>query len=266
MKRPSPAETSPVCQRTSKRSTLRVTTMPLQRPRRRPMLATIISGVPAALSMHLCISSLLEQMWLLAQRQVLCLGLSCMMKRDPCYERRIEDERFILRSQSCRDLSGQRSPLHDPSTGEILRLYDHYRELRTHTPWRVPELSGYTPPRCHDVNAPEQSGRYALFAMLIFRPWRNTRAALSLWSGLTTCRGISTDEIWAALAAEYISWRDRLQSEYAAACEGGEVPQYNTADWWRLLTYEKLRNFELTSLLKTYVERAGPLDASGKPI
>ena len=116
------------------------------------------------------------------------------------------------------------------------------------------------------MNAPEQSGRYALFAMLLFRPWRNTRAALSLWSGLTTCRGISTDEIWAALAAEYISWRDRLQSEYAAACEGGEVPQYNTADWWRLLTYEKLRNFELTSLPKTCIERAGPLDASGKPM
>lgn len=114
-------------------------------------------------------------------------------RRHPCYERRMEDDRFVLRSQSCREPDGQRSPLHHPRTGEVLRLYDHYRQLRTHTPWRVPELVGYVPPRCHDLNCPEQCGRYALFAMLLFRPWRNTRAALSVWSGLATCRGLMID-------------------------------------------------------------------------
>lgn len=83
---------------------------------------------------------------------------------------------------------------------------------------------------------------------------------------LIVCRGLTTDEIWAALAAEYESWRDRLCVEFAAVGEGTKMPQYNTANWWRLLTYEKLRNFELTTLPKTYIERTGPLDASGKPV
>eukprot|EP00973_Karenia_brevis_P034518 4761293-Karenia_brevis.AAC.1 len=53
------------------------------------------------------------------------------------------------------------------------RYYNHYRILRTHKPWRVPILYGKMPRKPDDRSTAEERGRYAIFMMLMFRPWRS---------------------------------------------------------------------------------------------
>ena len=190
-------------------------------------------------------------------------------RRHPCYERRACDDRYIVHSAMVRNADGGFVALLDPDTQEILRTYDHYRQLRCDRAWRVPELGGYMPHKPSEDGpdaTPEVRGRYALFVMLLFRPWRNTRVAVGQWSGIQTNQGINADDIWLSLHGEYTRWRQTLQQRATDVLQGPGPPRYNTQAWWDALVYEKLRNFELTTIPKSYNTRRRPTDAAGNPL
>lgn len=188
------------------------------------------------------------------------------LRRHPCYERRLRDDRFVVRSKNVREDTGSMAPLRDPGTGLLLRDYDHYRKLRLDKPWRLPQLSGYFPHRPTNTEDCEALGRYALYVMLLFRPWRNTRAALAKWSGITTRQGATTDNVWGTLHGEYIRWQQELRTKASAGLALVDPPPFNSELWWCVLTYQKLRNFELVAIPKTYTARKRPADAEGNPL
>ena len=192
------------------------------------------------------------------------LDESGTLRRHPCYERRSTDDRYLQRSSTVKDTGGSYAILLlDPETKQPLRYYDHYRQLRLRKPWRVPELLGYIPRKPSDEDGAEMRGRYGLFVMMLFRPWRNTREALARWSGLTTATGVSVTDVWHALGIEFDRWRDALCEAAAQGMQLTEPPPYNSSAWWDALTYDKVRNFELTAIPKSSGSRRRPTDAAG---
>ena len=191
---------------------------------------------------------------------------SGQLRDHPCYERRLRDDRFVLRSKRVRGVDGVFAILRDPDTGEPLRRHDHYRRLRVDKPWRVPELQGYMPQKPAAGDSPERRGRYALYVMLLFRPWRSTRVALATWTGFNSSAGVCEDDIWKSIDDEHSRWRLALSRSAAEARASSEEPLYNSPAWWAILTYEKLRNMELTALPKSATARRRPTDASGNAL
>eukprot|EP00435_Cladocopium_sp_Y103_P008727 s3817_g2.t1 len=194
------------------------------------------------------------------------LDESGALRRHPCYERRSTDDRYLQRSGTVKDTGGTYAVLLDPETKQPLRYYDHYRQLRLRKPWRVPELLGYIPRKASNEDGAEIHGRYGLFVMMLFRPWRNTREALARWSGLTTAAGISVTDVWHALSIEFERWRDALRESALQAMHLTAPPAYNSPAWWDALTYDKVRNFELTAIPKSSGSRRRPTDAAGNPL
>ena len=166
------------------------------------------------------------------------------MATHPCYLRRSTDPRFLCTmSQKYRG-----TPLTDPFTEEPLRKYDHYRRFHTDTPWRLPQIFGgptQTPTEGGDAL---EKGEYALAAMLIFRPWRHTGAAVLAWSSpfLSCIETATSDDLWVALHDAFVAWRAELREAWVIAAHSTTHVHPGTPQWWQCLTYEKLRNYELT--------------------
>ena len=89
----------------------------------------------------------------------------------PCY-RNGDDTRLCWRSKTIKTATGASCVLHDEE-GNIASSADHYVEIRTQEPWRVPLIYGRFPKRPQPDSEPSARGEYALFAMLLFRPWRS---------------------------------------------------------------------------------------------
>ena len=179
----------------------------------------------------------------------------------PCIERRRCDPRF----QKIGRVSGTWTPLFDPHSGEPLRTADHYRELETTRPWRIPELFGYMPPAPAETSPVEDKGRFALFTMLLFRPWRNPALALVRWVSptLEQSRLTSPCVIWEALYTSYMHWRGHLQATWLEQRGANVAPASQL--FWDILTYHKVRNFELVAKRKHAGVYKVPLDPTGAP-
>ena len=151
---------------------------------------------------------------------------------------------------------------------EILRTYDHYRQLRCDRAWRVPELGGYMPHKPSedgpDANPEVRvcSVRDAPLPALA----QHACCSIGQWSGIQTNQGINAEDIWLSLHGEYTRWRQTLQQCATDVLQGSGPPRYNTQAWWDALVYEKLRNFELTTIPKSYNTRRRPTDAAGNPL
>ncbi|MCS5701309.1 MAG: hypothetical protein NZ847_01555, partial [Acidobacteria bacterium] len=60
-------------------------------------------------------------------------------------------------------------------------LYDHYRVLRLTTPWRLPVLFGRMPPNPQSDSTAHDKARYAMFMMMMLRPWRSPERDFGQW-------------------------------------------------------------------------------------
>ena len=133
--------------------------------------------------------------------------------------------------------------------------YDHYREARLEVPWRVPVLHGKLPSCPQADSTAEQRGKYALFLMLLFRPWRDKGTALQSWlqDHLPVLRGTdahTSDAVWLAIYAEYMRWRRddlslRAQPFFRRDGIARAEPTYDTEEWWACAIYSRLNNMEL---------------------
>ena len=63
-------------------------------------------------------------------------------------------------------------PLQDEARGGALLQFEYYVRLRVDKAWRVPVLYGRLPTKPDDLSPSEDKGAYALFVMLLLRPWR----------------------------------------------------------------------------------------------
>ena len=132
----------------------------------------------------------------------------------PCFRGRQDPQLFVL-SRHIRDpASGKMRQLE--SQGKKLSKADHYREIRFFEPWRVPLLLGRFPTTPHAESLPRDRGLYALFVMMLLRPWRCFDAALVEWIGdAHTFRTSAEDDVWEALYDSYTRWRDMLSARAA---------------------------------------------------
>ena len=106
-----------------------------------------------------------------------CDADGAVIGRHPCYAHRENDQRSWVKSRTLRDESGSLVPLR----GKDLRVYDHYRMLRLTTPWRLPVLFGKMPPNPQSDSTAHDKARYAMFMMLMLRPWRSPERDFCQW-------------------------------------------------------------------------------------
>lgn len=178
----------------------------------------------------------------------------------PAIIRRSADPRFMAFSASCR----QRHLL-DPRTNQPFSKCDHYRLLHLDKPWRLPQILGApTQKPAADASAQEK-GEYALAAMLLFRPWRHTGAAVRAWTDphLPSDRVPTPAETWQALHTSFLAWRHSLRQTWAVIRTA--PPQPGTTEWWEYFTYEKLRNYELTKAHVDHTVFKRPQNAEPSP-
>ena len=90
----------------------------------------------------------------------------------PCY-RCFCDDRLIHRSKSLEDESGRKVPLRHSTDDTIIYTPDHYRVVRTETVWKIPVLLGKAPFLPKEDDSAETKGKYALYVMMLLRPWRS---------------------------------------------------------------------------------------------
>ena len=105
--------------------------------------------------------------------------------------------------------------------------------------------------------------------MMMYRPWRDLEETVAHWAR----RAWDTkqcDDIWDALFAEFLHWRDTLLTEaapyYDAALSTPPTPQYNTLEWWTCLTYPKVLNMELALGRKRSSQYSSPQSIDGIPV
>jgi hypothetical protein len=158
-------------------------------------------------------------------------------------------------------------PLRDAS-GVVLLRADHYRQIRTDEPWRVPVLLGALPTTPHSESTAEEKGKYALFIMMLFRPWRSVYGALTDWMGSPgLLRRRAQADVWLALYDAYTTWSQWLTSATTCYCTppGKPTPAFNTADWWACMSARCVDNLSIV-LSRRMEHTKPPTTIDGLPV
>ena len=212
------------------------------------------------------------------QRHVRLSDGDRLSRRDhPCY-RDGQDPNLWWYSKTCTDLNGKKLPL-DDHDGVRASSADHYRQIRLREPWRVPQIFGHIPQLPTADSTSEARGDYALFAMVLFRPWRAPGAALQAWLGPPK-RAHAGDgcsaRIGDALYEEFCRWRQSLRDdvdEYRTSTSASEQPsppypnrQEPGTAWWSAMTLARLDNLELLCAKRTPDSTKPPTTLDGLPL
>ena len=93
----------------------------------------------------------------------------------------------------------------------------------------------------------EEKGRFALFMMLLFKPWRGYEEVDFLDRVLNRGAMRRTEsEMWDLLSEAYTSWRARMKVVATEVRRGqGEKPAFDTPEWWDAVSYPCVRDLEL---------------------
>eukprot|EP00973_Karenia_brevis_P030581 4217739-Karenia_brevis.AAC.1 len=129
-------------------------------------------------------------------------------RRHPCYKQSLQNPSLCVRSRLVKDKRGVGAALPRSDGDGCWYDYNHYRVLRTHRPWRVPILYGRMPRKPDDKSNAEDRGRYAVFMMLMFRPWRSVQEVRK-WAGASIGSGV-IEWVWEALFLEFLRWRREI--------------------------------------------------------
>ena len=196
------------------------------------------------------------------------------VKRHPCYEGRRGHPSYVVRSRKIK-VKGRGQPLLDPLTGKEILRYDHFRELLLDRAWRVPVLLGKLPQSPATDASAEQKGTYAMFMMLLFRPWRSPSSAVAAWLlSQQICprdQAQNADVVWSAMYAEFLRWRQddihRIAEPYFQRTgQSLATPAYDSESWWACMIYLRLSNLELVTSRKKSVKHSSPTEIFGVPV
>ena len=157
------------------------------------------------------------------------------------------------------------------SNGRIIRLYEYYATLRTQDAWRVPLLLGKLPARPSEEATSEERGHYALFIMLLFRPWRGYHCADFLSNLLVGHSSPLLDAVaWDLVWNDFKKWREDdidavAKTYFDRSLPVSDPPAFDTREWWSCLISTRLRNLELASHHRGAAFTAAPSDFSVIP-
>lgn len=171
----------------------------------------------------------------LKRRVILDTGDGVLRGDHPCYRSGL-DSRLVVRSKVIEDAGGDRAALLNHDGTPKLRA-DHYVRVLTQEPWYVPVVFAQYTQTPKDDAPIEQKGRYALNAMILFRPWRDPLRALSDWiSEPDRYVGVPADRIWGCLHESFLDWSDHLQTLAAPHVSRNKdiwqpAPRYDTEVW-----------------------------------
>jgi hypothetical protein len=128
-------------------------------------------------------------------------------------------------------------------------LPDHFRQLRLHKAWSIPQFAGAMPHTPDVDSPPEEKAKWALFTMFLFRPWRRPLADARAWCKLDGC-DLDVDAGYAAIWTEYERWMQEDIEAVAAPCYSGnlvpsEWPKFSNTDpkWWPCMVSPRLRQW-----------------------
>ena len=120
-----------------------------------------------------------------------------------------------------------------------------------HEPWKVPVLHGRLPaPPKADSDA-ETKGTYALFCMVLLRPWRDIFLAIQSWIGAPSqFRNHSRDCMWIALYDAYVKWRSELFTSAAPYFSGDSrtwlpAPSFCSDHWWVCVVHRIVESMDM---------------------
>ena len=166
----------------------------------------------------------------------------------PCY-RNGEDPALYVRSKLIKE--GTRFiPLRDQN-GQIVLRADHYREICLREPWKVPLLFGNLPAPPKDSSDEIAKGKYALFAMMLLRPWRDLFLAIQSWIGPPRPHQTSSPKaIWMAVYDAYVVWRNQLEKSVAPYFSREKnswlpAPRYDAPEWWDCRVHQIVENMDM---------------------
>ena len=167
-----------------------------------------------------------------------------------------------------------------------LREYPYVLSLRTHKAWRCPELIGRIPSRIHDTSTSREKGEFALFVMLLLRPYRYFETEILEEARRNILKGSlsDADAHWMALYESYLKWRSDVEAvarplwskgcssalapgpPILAADSESSSPPSSTSTWWACAIYAKLRNFDLVVAKHTARSSSVPTTVYGLPV
>ena len=160
----------------------------------------------------------------------------------------------------------------DSDTGDVLRHYPYFIRLRTESAWRVPLLFGRLPRKPEDGSSSEEKGRYGLFMMLLFRPWRGPNEVDFVVATLRRgSRRLTEADAWERIYGEYFSWRetevDGRASRYLPGVSDPPIdkPKFDSPEWWACMTRRRLRHLELVLSKYNRLGDEKPLDLDMLP-
>ena len=100
-------------------------------------------------------------------------------------------------------------------------------------------------------NSFEEKGAYALFSMLLLRPWRCPYLAIKSWIGdPKSFRGIMQENVWLALYDAYSKWREQLKITTAPFFSRNPnnwmpAPPFGTELWWNCRVHTIVENMDM---------------------
>jgi hypothetical protein len=167
-----------------------------------------------------------------------------------------------------------------------LRAYAYFLSLRTHKAWRCPELIGRIPSRIHDASTSREKGEFALFVMLLLRPYRSFETEILDEARKRIPKGSlsDADAHWMALYESYLTWRSDIEAvakplwtkgcsaalapgpPMLVAASDSSGPSSSTSTWWACAIYAKLRNFDLVVAKHTARSSSVPTTVYGMPV
>jgi len=187
-----------------------------------------------------------------------CIG------KHPCFQQSIANKRLWVYSKRVRNKTGGFERLYDQEKQEYLCKYDHYRVLRLHSPWRIPVLCGGLPSTPTAASTAEEKGRFAIFMMMLFRPWRDLDNIVSSWMG-SHVRASGIEVAWGALYSRFREWREaviKIATPYYNPNDLHHLkPPFDSDDWWDCLVFPRLQNMELA-----LARQKRPTDSSLPPV
>ena len=123
-----------------------------------------------------------------------------------------------------------------------------------------------------DASTPEERGRYAIFMMMLSRPWRDPAATVDQWSRVILPAG-KIDAVWDSLFMEYLRWRREENIEVAWPYfrrndVTHETPDYgkNPKEWWACLVFTRLLHMELVLSHRKSAKQTKPTEILGLPV
>ena len=114
------------------------------------------------------------------------LATGKLLGRHPCFDIRATDPRYWERSSRILEekasegsVKTKKAALRDEHRNPIIKA-DHFRQLRLQKAWSIPQFAGRLPATPDERTSAEDKAKFALFTMLLFRPWRKRLAEMKL--------------------------------------------------------------------------------------